>query len=130
MGRMMEKNKSIKASTVIEVVVASVIFLLIFCLSLEMLTRMNQDDRSTELLQINMDRNEYVVQITSGNYGYGGFRKSFNWGEISVKIQPYRDYKSLRELHFTGVMKNGKKLFDYRFLTKNKTNGYESNHIK
>lgn len=130
MGGMIGQYKFIKASTVIEVVVASVIFMLIFCLSLEMLARMNQDDKSTELLQISMDRNEYVVQIISGNYGYGDYRKSFNWGEISVRVQPYKDYKSLHELHFTGVMKNGKKLFDYRFLTKNKTNGNEGSHIK
>lgn len=119
----MQKNKCIRASTVIEVVVASVIFMLIFCLSLEMLTKINQGNKSEELLRISIDRDEYVQQIKTGNYGYGGYMKNFDWGEIQVKIRPYRDYISLREMHFTGIMKNGKKLFDYRFLIKNKEYG-------
>lgn len=116
MGRIMEGHRFLKASTIIEVVVASVIFMLIFCISLEMLTKINRDGRSTETLQIIMDRNEYVQQIRTSEYGYGNYMKNFDWGEIHVKIQPYKEYQLLRELNFTGVMKNGKKLFEYRFL--------------
>lgn len=117
-----EYNKFVKASTIIEVVVASVIFMLIFCISLEMLTKMNQDSKSAEALQIIMDCNEYVQQVKISNHGRGDYIKNFNWGEIHVKVQPYKNYNLLQEMCFTGKMKDGKRLFEYRFLIKNGTN--------
>ncbi|WP_129617229.1 hypothetical protein [Bacteroides cellulosilyticus] len=116
MGRIVGYSKFLKASTVVEVVVASVIFMLMFCLSLEVLTKMNQNGKSTEMLQVIMDRNEFVQQVSAGNLGYGNYMKSFDWGEIHVKIQPHMKHKYLRDIHFTGKMKSGKKLFEYRFL--------------
>ena len=116
MGRIVGYSKFLKASTVVEVVVASVIFMLMFCFSLEVLTKMNQNRKSTEMLQVIMDRNEFVQQVSAGNLGYGNYMKSFDWGEIHVKIQPHMKHKYLRDIHFTGKMKSGKKLFEYRFL--------------
>ena len=116
MGRIVGYSKFLKASTVVEVVVASVIFMLMFCLSLEVLTKMNQNGKSTEMLQVIMDRNEFVQQVSAGNLGYGNYMKSFDWGEIHVKIQPHMKHKYLRDIHFTGKMKSGKKLFEFRFL--------------
>lgn len=116
MGRIVGYSKFLKASTVVEVVVASVIFMLMFCLSLEVLTKMNQNGKSTEMLQVIMDRNEFVQQVSAGNLGYGNYMKSFDWGEIHVKIQPHMKHKYLRDIHFTGKMKSGKKLLEYRFL--------------
>lgn len=116
MGRIVGYSKFLKASTVVEVVVASVIFMLMFCLFLEVLTKMNQNGKSTEMLQVIMDRNEFVQQVSAGNLGYGNYMKSFDWGEIHVKIQPHMKHKYLRDIHFTGKMKSGKKLFEYRFL--------------
>lgn len=116
MGRIAGYNKFLKASTVVEVVVASVIFMLMFCLSLEMLTKMNQNGKSTEMLQVIMDRNEFVQQVRIGGFGYGNYMKSFDWGEIHVNIQPHMKHKYLQDIHFTGKMKNGKNLFEYRFL--------------
>lgn len=121
MGRIARYNKFLKASTVVEVVVASVIFMLMFCLSLEILTKMNQNGKSTEMLQVIMDRNEFVQQVRTGGLGYGNYMKSFDWGEIHVKIQPHMKHRSLRDIHFTGKMKNGKKLFEYRFLKEYET---------
>lgn len=118
MGWIVGYRMYLKASTIIEVVVASVIFMLIFCISLEMLTKINQDGRATEAMQIIMDRNEYVQQVRTSNYGFGNYVKNFKWGEINVRIKPYKDYKSLHDLCFIGKMKNGKFLFEYRLLMK------------
>lgn len=130
MGRIGGYNILVKASTIIEVVVASVIFMLIFCLSLEMLTKIHQDAKNTEALQIIMDRNDYVQMVKTGEFGYGNYLKNFDWGEISVKIQPYMKHKSLHDIHFTGKMKNGKSLFEYRFLKENETDKNKGIHFK
>lgn len=118
MGRIVLQGKSLRASTIIEVVVASVIFLLMFCLSLDMLTRLGSSHNSEELVEIAIDRDEYVREIKIGEYGYGNYLKSFDWGEITVKIQPYGDFPAVQDMEFIGMMKNGKKIFEYRFLIK------------
>lgn len=118
MGRIVLQGKTLRASTIIEVVVASVIFLLMFCLSLDMLTRLGSSHNSEELVQIAIDRDEYVREIKTGEYGYGNYLKNFDWGEIAVRIQPYDDVPAVQDMHFTGMMKNGKKIFEYRFLMK------------
>lgn len=86
----MAKVVSLKASTIIDVMVAVVIFLTAFLVGMETVVKVNTASQST--LQYIEVENQYRLclnECRSGFYPFGEFVKKYDWGIITIKIEPY-----------------------------------------
>lgn len=96
------------ASTIIETVVASVLFLLIFFICIESITRINSMSRGEEPLEVEMDFNNCIKMFTAEKYGEGEYTMTYRWGDITVSVKPYPEHEDISELNFTAGFNNGR----------------------
>lgn len=109
-------KQKIKGSTIVEAVVASVLFLLVFFICLESVTRMNSMRSSEEPMEVEMDFNNCVRKFLTGNYDLGEYTETYHWGKISIDIRPYPKYDDIRELDFMATFNNNRRAIRYRLL--------------
>ena len=96
MGRL-----TLKAETLVQTMVASLIVLLVFTISLETLSRINTSRNNVELLlDVDYQLSHYVDRFVAGEYELDYYKFEKEWGEIEVRSNPYKGYNNLREVSF------------------------------
>lgn len=113
-GRVSLLSTKVTASTLLETIVASVIFMIVFAMAIDTLTRiMIFDHKDSEYLLIESsfgkcDREMRSKKIIAGNESY-----TFDWGEIHVSIT--NDKKNLYHIEMNAVTKS-KKEVSYQYI--------------
>ncbi|MCD8185038.1 MAG: hypothetical protein LUD68_00825 [Rikenellaceae bacterium] len=101
-----------RASTLMEVIVASILFLLVFLLSMELLVRIGFTQPEDQRLRTETDRQSCLQEFRNGNFPAGEYRRSYCWGEITVRIELYRNLQSVQQIEFvTRVEKENRKMY-------------------
>lgn len=101
-----------------EVVVASLLFMLVFCISMETLTRIYTLKHDDSLLAVEMSLDAAVHEFSTGAFSDGEYTRSYPWGEITVCVEPYKESGRLRALTFTA--RAGSRIIRYRTLAVSK----------
>lgn len=111
------KNVRLRGSTLIETLIASVIFLCVFVISLETLSRLTvRKNDSAILVEADYRAGQCRREFTSGGHEPGAYMREYPWGNITIILKPYRHYASLRELTITADIKNDAKRLEYRYI--------------
>lgn len=113
-----KKKTELSASTVLEVIVASILFLGLFFLAMEMLVRISGRQADDTLLQVEIDRQACIHEFTTGNHAPGEYIREYGWGEMTVAINQYREIRTLQEVFFTTRIARGNRTFLFRTLKK------------
>lgn len=107
----------IQASTLMEVIVASLIMLIVFALSMDVMSKlfisMNSDALSIE---IENEMNQQISYYSKGSQSIGTYEHIYKWGYISVTINEYD--KSLLLLTVTAKSTASKQSIFYNTLIK------------
>ena len=82
----------------VEVMVASILFLIVFFLSVETVTRISAHPPDDTLLAVEMDMNACVHEFSTGTWSIGEYKRIFTWGEIDVSIERYRALPDVLEM--------------------------------
>ncbi len=91
---------ALKGSALVEAIVAAVIFLCVFAISLETVSRLTvRQDNGMALVEAGQ-RMEECFREYAGREN-GAYTKEYEWGEVVVRIGPYREYERLREIVIT-----------------------------
>ena len=117
MARLKKQLKgTLAGSTVIEVIVASVLFLTVFFLAMEALVRIGSRQPDQTLLQAEIDRVACVQEFKTNAFGPGEYAREYGWGEIEITVTPYRELTGVQELRFDTRIEKGRQVFIYRTL--------------
>lgn len=110
-------KQQLQASTLIEVIVASVLFLTILTIALHTVTSIatnrNQD---YSIPQVDSRVKECLARYSSGEYTYGEFREQYPFGEILIVISKYEGYDSLKVIKIDAKMYGCNMLMSCKFL--------------
>lgn len=111
------KIKKLKASTLIEVIVASVIFLIIFSISLDTLTQLTTSTKDTTVyVDVNYRMNACFREYSKEDYISGEFEHSYYWGVINIKVLPYKDYPNLKFIEIKAGVNNDRRILESRHI--------------
>jgi len=117
MALLKTKAYTLEASTILEIIIASVLFLILFFLAMEMLVRIAGRQPDNALLQAEIDRKACVHEFKTGVFEQGEYVREYDWGTITVTVQPYRTLRDIDELHFLIHVSKGNRKLIFRTLT-------------
>ncbi len=109
-------KSGLPASSAPETMAASLLFLLVFCISLETVTRVRVADGKNSVWQAESDLQECIRRFAAEPCDAGEYRRTYKWGEIAVRAAPYPDVPEVMALEFRTVPKNGGRETVYRML--------------
>lgn len=110
----------VQASTLLETIVASVIFMIIFVMAMDTMTRIavsNQKDG--EYLLIESSFNKCTREIKNKELAVGTDVYMFKWGRIDVTVSPYTEKLFLVEMN---AVTDRKREVSYRYIAADETN--------
>ncbi len=109
------RRRPLKASTLVEVIVASVVFLTIFAISLHTLTRLSVNPREGEMFaEVDCLLRSTFREYADGRHDEGKYTREWERGEITVVVAPYRDYGNLQEITVSTVV--NRKRIEYKHI--------------
>ena len=112
------RKVKLSASTLIETITASVIFMIVFVIAMDALTAiMTHDTKDSDYIVVENEisklrRNliDNTEEIRAGDNVY-----EFGWGEIRLNISEYRN-NGIFLVDIDAVSLKGRRMADYRFL--------------
>ena len=109
--------RRISGSTLVETMVASVIFLCVFVISLETVSRLTLSENDTVVL-VEADHRikENFRQYGDGRHEEGLYTREYDWGRVTVVIRPYVNYTDLQELVVTAHIESISKRLELRHI--------------
>lgn len=107
---------TLPGASVLEAIVASILFMVIFCIAIETLTRVGTMKRDDTLLEMETDLQGCVREFTLQVHETGEYSREYDWGEIAVLVAPYRDLDGIRELCFDALPAHTNRKMTYRTL--------------
>ncbi len=114
MGRI-NRRRMLRASTLMEVIVASAIFLVVFAISLHTVTRLAVSPREDEdFTEADSRLRSAFRQYADGRHEAGEYTRPWSRGEIVITIAPYRDYDALQEITLSTVV--NRKRIEYKHI--------------
>lgn len=104
-------------NTLPEIIVASILFLAVFAISLETLTRLTvRDDEGLTYVEADRRIGECRREFSDGLHPVGIYEKVYDWGGITASIAPYRDYTNVQELTLVAAIRENRKHIEYKYL--------------
>ena len=111
------KNMKLRASTLIETIIASVIFLAVFMISLETVSRLTvRNNDNIILVEADYRVKECFREYGDGRHENGQYTCEYDWGGITILIHPYRNYAGLQEITITADIESIAKRLELRHI--------------
>ncbi|MDR0961936.1 MAG: hypothetical protein LBM62_05185 [Mediterranea sp.] len=116
--RRLNRSRRLRASSLAETITASVIFLLIFVMAMDTLTRLlTSGGNDTEYVVLENELNRCRRQIAGSTLQPQEYTKTFDEGEIEVSITHYKENIYQIDLSVVGVARHRR--IHYRYLQAN-----------
>ena len=116
------------AASLLEAVVASVVLLIVFAASLETVVRLTATP-SEDVACVDADYRAACTasEIRQGAFSEGTTERSYGWGTLRVRIEPYASCPTLWQATLTVKIAGGRKRMEYRYLVD--PDGFDRNPI-
>lgn len=104
------RSIKLKGSTIVEVIVASVVFMVIFAISLETITRLTinrKDDTIYVIVQNEIDR--CFMQYAGTERLPSTTVREYDWGRIEITCGGYKNYHNLQLLDVSAYITTERK---------------------
>lgn len=111
--------RRLKGASLLEAIVAAVLFMTVFVAVMELLPRLTVRDDDALLVA----EAEYRVENALTKYGTGlwpceEYRKEYDWGVIIVKIEQHKVLKDIQIISITGDIEGSRKKINIRSCVK------------
>lgn len=107
-------RRSLKGTSLVEALVASVIFLTVFLIAMDSLTGIARVNLSvTSYVAMEVATGECLKQFAAGNTDKATF--GYHWGCVEVTAEPYGQMAGLSEVTVTAKSSNGYTII-YRYI--------------
>jgi hypothetical protein len=92
MGKM-----TLRAETVIQAIIAALIFMVVFLVSLDTIVRITTaEDDAYLLVDANYQISSFFAELSDGKHQNGSYTKYFGEGKLSAEISQYKNYPDLQ----------------------------------
>ncbi len=109
--------RSLTASSMVEAIVASLIFITVFAISLTTLTGLTlREDEGYILLEAERALTLSAARYGDGTWVEGAYTDTFAWGEITVTIAPYLDFGRIQQVSLGARPRGSRKTIELRQL--------------
>lgn len=109
-------KRKLPGSTMIEAIVASLILLAVFVISLSTVTDFTlREDEGYVLLEA--ERQLAVCLDSYETWPEGTYEETYEWGRITIRITPYEGFENIRAIALTARLAGSRKTIEYRKLT-------------
>lgn len=113
-----QRCTKVKASTLLETVVASVIFMIVFIIAMDTLTRiLISNHKDNDFLVIESAFNSCMHELENKELVAGENTYTFDWGEIHINISSYKE--AVYQIHIQAITRE-KREVNYRYLSTNR----------
>ena len=110
-------NKAFKASSLIECVVASIILLVSFAITMEMLTQVTlRESDPSESVAMELALRQCRREYGDGRHLPGNYSREHDWGTVEITIQDYG--KGIQHISIKALPARGMKAMRYDYLVK------------
>lgn len=106
----------IKASTILEAVVASIIFMIVFFMSISFIVTVRASENDNKTLVVITDFKTCIHEFKEGGYATGEYIKNYEWGEITIKVKKYLDISEIQEVYFETNQPSSRNKIIHRIL--------------
>ena len=114
--------KKIAASTTLECIVASVVWMITFLFAMEVLTRVTLRGSDQEIaMTMEIASRECCQEFLAGRHEEGAYTRVFDWGTIAVNIMPYNGRVYLVEMRLLPA--NSARAVTHRYMIDGKVAG-------
>ena len=112
------KGSTLKGSSLIEAITASVIFIIVFCLSMELMANNELSGNNEEFVFIEADQciNDCLAVYSEGNHLPGEYRHDYHWGTVTVKVECYDGYEDLLLITINADIRNRQRKMQLRHI--------------
>ena len=109
--------KRLPASSLLEAIVASVVWLVVFAASLETVVRLSAGPSDgLACAEADYRASRILGEIREGAYGEGTTERTYGWGAITVRIEPYDPCPSQWSVRLTVEIASEHTKLEYRHL--------------
>ncbi len=118
MGRLRGLSKlpihlRLPGSSMIEAIVASLIFLVVFAASLSTLTGLNlRGDEGYVLLEAERALEDCSMRYGDGTWADDTYTDTFAWGGITTVVSEYRDYDGIQQISMRATLAGSRKTIE------------------
>ena len=115
MGKITDRR--LKGSTLIEVITASIIFLIVFIASFSVLSGLTPaENTAIELVDADYRASSVFRDLSDGLHEDGQYNTEYSWGKINAALAPHPDYADLQRLSITVIFSKNKKSLTYNYV--------------
>ncbi len=101
----------------IEAIVASLIFLAVFAISLSTVTGFTlREDEGYVLLEAERRLEACIDRYGSGTWPEGAYEEEHAWGKITINITPYEGFENIQAVTLAARLTGSRKTIEYRSL--------------
>lgn len=116
-GLRLKAGYRLPAASLLEAIVASVVLMVVFAVSLETVVRLTAGDSGSIACAEADYRTAHVLgKVREGTYGEGTTRLTFGWGSLTIRIEPYDTCPALWSVTLTVEIPGEHKKMEYKHL--------------
>lgn len=105
----------LKGTSLLEAVVASVLFLIVFLMTMELVPRLTvRDDEGVWTVEADYRMMRAFDKYATGLWPAGEYTEEYDWGNVIVKIAPYRTFADLQAVEVTVRINGVRRRMVYR----------------
>lgn len=110
-------RRRLRAASLLEAIVAAVLFLTVFAAAMELLPRLTvRDDDALLVAEAEYRVGRAFDKYASGLWPAGEYAESYDWGTVTVLVEPYRDFRDLQVLTVTARIDGSRKRITHKQL--------------
>jgi hypothetical protein len=110
-----QSGRVVRASTLVEVIVASVVFLTIFAISMHTVTQLSINPREGEDFALaDCLMRSCIREFSDGRREEGEYERTYDRVQVTITVAQYRDYEDLQELTVSTVV--NRKRIEYKHI--------------
>ncbi|MDR0753820.1 MAG: hypothetical protein LBF04_00320 [Prevotellaceae bacterium] len=108
-----------RAETLIQAIIAALIFMVVFLISLDTVVRITTSDNDACLLvDANYQMSVFFAELSDGKHQNGNYTKYFAGGKLSAEISQYKNYPDLQIIVVNAKIDKIKKHIVLRHIVK------------
>lgn len=102
--------RRLKGASLLEAIVAAVLFLTVFAAVMELLPRLTvRDDDALLVAEADYHVGRAFEKYGTGLWPCGEYVEAYDWGEVRVQIEVYRDFEAMQAVEITARINGSRK---------------------
>lgn len=110
-------RRRLRAASLLEAIVAAVLFLTVFAAVMELVPRLTvRDDDALLVAEAEYRVSRAFDKYASGVWPAGEYAETYDWGAVAIRIEPYREFADLQVVTVSARIDGSRKRITHKQL--------------